>query len=219
MKERPILFSGPMVRAILDGRKTQTRRVVKPQPLHEEFAVCKYHKTLVDKKGNTYPSDEDRFGICDVDGEWSVECPYGQVSDRLWVREAWAVSNIYDDTRPANICKELLKENPGKAPTKVKYPASDSLSSGIRIRPSIHMPRWASRITLEITGVRVERLNDISKADAIAEGIEDVDPRTADKFAIPGVLYRFQHLWESINGPGSWADNPWVWAIEFRKHT
>lgn len=167
IKERPILFGAPMVRAILDGRKTQTRRIVKPQPFDDDFELTTYHEACVDRRGNHYPACNETFGISSRSAEWSIRCPCGQVGMKLWVRENWAVSNIYDDTRPSRICSELLQENPGRAPTKVKYPATDSLSSGIRIRPSIHMPRWASRIDLEITDIRVERLNEISEGDAI----------------------------------------------------
>jgi hypothetical protein len=229
MKERPILFSGSMVRAILEGRKSQTRRVVKPQPLHGEFAVCKYHKTLVDKKGNTYPSDEDRFGICDVDGEWSIECPYGSAGARLWVRETARATA----TEEGIDCIHYMADDHCRAIMVSEYgPWRKMRAYGgghARAVPSIHMPRWASRITLEITGVRVERLNDISEEDAIAEGIESrlvsPDSMTYD------VMYKnyltgnfdqveqgsYQSLWEMINGTDSRVSNPYVWVIEFKR--
>lgn len=198
MKERPILFSGPMVRAILDGRKSQTRRVVKPQPLHGDFAVCKYHKTLVDRNGNTYPSDEDRFGICDVDGEWSVQCPYGQVGDRLWVRETFVVC---DDS-------SIFYRADGKPDPW----------DGVKWKPSIFMPRLASRITLEITGVRVERIHDLSHDDAIAEGFQGQGWKVSDdRSPIVYPCHEFRQLWIKLNGEGSWASNPWVWVIEFKR--
>jgi len=203
MKERPILFSGPMVRAILDGRKTQTRRIVKPKPLHEEFVVCKYHKTLVDKKGNTYPSDVDHFGICDVDGEWSIECPYGQVGDRLWVREAFA-----DVPCPADEPHPRLRIGPNGEGITWKADWTSN-PSGFKWKPSIHMPRWASRITLEITEVAVERLNDISYDDCINEGWHPACGQGAD--------FWYQELWNEINGPDSWAANPWVWVVSFKR--
>ena len=227
MKERPILFSGPMVRAILDGRKTQTRRMVKPQPLHGEFVVCKYHKTLVDKKGNTYPSDEDRFGICDVDGEWSVECPYGQVSDRLWVRETYrqtcdkkswgCVQYRADESLRLMLCDENGEGDP--IGTKMhREPLQKIEKKGPRWRPSIHMPRWASRITLEITGVRVEQIHDLSHDDAIAEGFQGQGWKVSDdRSQIVYPCHEFRQLWIKLNGEGSWASNPWVWVIEFKR--
>jgi hypothetical protein len=175
MRERPILFSAPMVRALLAGTKTQTRRIVK----------------------GGIPFDDD-FEI--------VASPYGDPGDRLWVRE----SHWWFKDEPDNSCgyypPKLTRED-------VEYRADGD--DGRKVwRPSIHMPRWASRITLEVTGVRVERLQDISEADARAEGVEpNAFERTADNYG--SVLYR--RLWESINGPGSWDANPWVWVVEFRR--
>jgi hypothetical protein len=218
VKERPILFSGPMVRAILDGRKTQTRRIIKPQPhpLNGNFEVCHYYGSHIDRHGIQQPDDDLSFGICDVDGEWGIKCPFGQDADHLWVRESWSVSNIYDNVSPSNICVNLPK-GPGRPPTKVLYPATDSISDCIRRRPSIHMPRWASRITLEISGVRVERLQNISLKDAIAEGVEWNSSPTRQGNTNPKSA--FKHLWEQINGEGAWHANPWVWVIEFKKIT
>ena len=200
MRERPILFSAPMVRAILSGSKSQTRRVVKYQA-----------PDLVDDDG--WPLvDRSIDGIGEVRGA----CPYGQSGDRLWVREDWRASLAYELTPPRDI-------PPGK-PIAYQADGAGSLPhfNAGKLRPSIHMPRWAGRITLEVTGVRVERLQDISKADAIAEGIArhadgngfhtkdgwhySADPRES-----------FASLWEYINGHGSWDANPWVWAVEFRR--
>lgn len=163
-KERPILFSAPMVRAILEGRKTQTRRICKAQPPAD---------ALWGSNGAEWMWLEDRDDVADR----AIRCPYGVVGDRLWVREThqalWA-----EDTAP-----DLdFAESAGNG-WVVRYPATDGLidihdetkcgeTTGPWCRPSIHMPRWASRIALEVTGVRVERLNDISEADALAEGIE-----------------------------------------------
>jgi len=201
MKEHPILFSGPMVRALLDGCKTQTRRAMKPQPT--EF-VGGPGVTLRDgSPAPLVPLDDsvEPYGR-------EIVCPYGQPGDRLWVREAHAVD--------------------GK---KVFFRAGHEESEGagprvdIRWRPSIHMPRWASRITLEVTTVRVERLQDISEADAIAEGCTQnhngyywggPHPVSGLK-QLATAKGAYQDLWESINGPDSWAANPWVWAIEFRR--
>ncbi len=208
-KERPILFSGPMIRAILDGRKTQTRRVVKPQP----------------------PADHPFPQPCVNDGYWwndskddhddvsfwptystCLPCPYGKPGDRLWVREAWAVVPHVTDNGP----KHRAKGDGTGVTWRADWNANPS---GFKWKPSIHMPRWASRITLEITGVRVERLGDISEADAIAEGCGVYSEGEWLNHVECGItrVQRFHELWESINGPESWAANPWVWVIEFQK--
>lgn len=188
VKERPILFSAPMVRAILYGRKTQTRRIMK-----------------------------DPFN----------DCPYGKPGDRLWVRETWANVKTEPTWTGAAMCEEgqiVYRADFGPEPVDWNW------------RPSIHMPRAASRINLEITGIRVERLNDISESDAVAEGIESFRPVPGDgpgsiydgyiykdytgKNAVPYFITdpreSFRTLWESINGPGSWGKNPWVWVIDFQ---
>ncbi|MEQ1751860.1 MAG: hypothetical protein ABL974_20730, partial [Prosthecobacter sp.] len=158
MKECPILFSGPMVRAILDGRKTQTRRIVKPQPSYLVESKCStYATSLVDRHGDLYPGLA-AFGVYSEEEAWP--CPYGQPGDRLWVRE----THRYDGLDP-NIAKQM------RDPKTVQH-RSDADDEFVKWLPSIHMPRWASRITLEIVSVRVERLQDITEADAIAEGIE-----------------------------------------------
>jgi hypothetical protein len=186
-KERPILFKGEMVRAILDGSKTQTRRIA------EEFDGFQN----MDKLLARFPNQEG--------------CPYGKPGDRLWIRETWAVSNIYDKLAPSAICKDLPK-GPGHAPTKVLYPSTDRISEGIKLRQSIFMPRWASRILLEVTDIRVERLNAIGDADALAEGCSSDSMLSGDCLASV-----YARLWESIHGPGSWYANPWVWVIGFRR--
>lgn len=190
MKERPILFNAAMVRAILDGRKTQTRRVVKHHP-SDDGNMC-----LVDHGDGWWPyrSDDSESPVVNGGDEIPYSCPYGQPGDRLWVRETWAkVSG--DREEPDAIAYRADSENQAEVWT-----------------PSIHMPRWASRITLEVVSVRVERLQDISRGDAMAEGCpfpnmaEGDDPRKW-----------YADLWEQINGPGSWAENPWVWVVEFRR--
>jgi hypothetical protein len=183
MTERGILLSAPMVRALLDGSKTQTRRVVKPEPIVAEFGMCR----LVDSKDRP------------------IVCPYGQSGDRLWVRETWA---------------------PTALDGVFQYRASSGLP-GTTWRPSIHMPRAASRILLEITGVRVERLQDISEDDCWAEGIDAVDGALDDMTIIDlakrmdrscyDAVPTYAALWESINGAGIWDANPWVWVIEFKQ--
>jgi hypothetical protein len=178
MKERPILFSGPMVRAILEGRKTQTRRVIKPvQPR--------------------------------ADGRWPAgrnpidDCPYGASGDRLWVRETW-----------------------GHCDGGTCYRASEAdsvLPDDGRWRPSIHMPRWASRIALEVTDVRVEPLNSVSEEDAKSEGVtipsydRDLKPVEVDGFVSGAARIAFKELWANINGLDSWDANPWVWVISFKR--
>ena len=203
VKERPILFSGPMVRAIIEGRKTQTRRVIKPK---HEFFVDDGHDGI---NRVYYP--------CYVTGEpepQEILCPYGSVGERLWVRETWAVVPKVSDDGP----KHKAKGDGTGATWRADWNGNPS---GFPWKPSIHMPRWASRITLEVTGVRVERLNDISEADAYSEG---VTIPSHYKFASNGrpndrneARVTFETLWESINGPESWPLNPWVWVVEFKR--
>ncbi len=211
MKERPILFSGPMVRAILDGTKTQTRRVVKPTPeANQQLGLSigsSGFRFAVDKNPTIYPE------IRRI--RW--DCPYGQPGNRLWVREAHAFSVIDPESL------DDWKEDPDN--WEVIYRADEAQpdegwrdGNGKAIsapwRPSIHMPRTACRITLEITGVRVERLRDITEADSVAEGA----PWAACGSPQEGThKVGFAQLWESINGSGSWDANPWVWAVEFRR--
>jgi hypothetical protein len=192
MKERPILFSAPMVRAILDGRKTQTRRVCKVQPVvRPDLSPSGLLAWLVD--AGTY-----MFGDKPMP-EFVNRCPYGRPGDHLWVREAFVF---------------CLDDKFGPIPDSVIYRADEGNADWSHgWKPSIHMPRCASRILLEITSVRVERLNDISEADARAEGYAEI-PGSANQMA-PAAW--FEGLWESINGPGSWNDNPWVWVVEFRR--
>lgn len=204
-KERPILFSGAMVRAILAGRKTQTRRAVKPQPTHFLGGPG-----ITDDRGNPFPRSP---AIEDGDYSRVITCPYGQPGDRLWVRETWCP--IYPQDPHYN----------GGHPIGIDYKASHSRESHQwrvmddlgtrRWKPSIHMPRWASRIALEITGVRVERLQDISPDDSIAEGAWKIEDRELARGHEAVAAYR--QLWEQINGAGSWDANPWVWVIEFKR--
>lgn len=203
MKERPIIFSTPMVRAILAGEKTQTRRVVKLKPWQQ-----------IEERDDGAPwpwmYDDDR-----ADDHW-LPCPYGQAGDRLWVREAWRVVWSSDNEPP----REL------DAAYRFWYEADAPLQDGYgKLRPSIHMPRFASRITLEITSVRVERLQGISEADAVAEGVTPKwEPGFSGRLmkAIGGFSFRpaasaYADLWESLHGPGSWDANPWVWVVEFKR--
>ena len=197
MKEHPILFSTPMVQAILDGRKTQTRRVIL----------------------NARPSDG--FPL----GKWKGYCPYGQVGDKLWVRETWATINCYDDTKPSELPHTVpfwFCDTNGDDPTG----CGDDKG---KTRPSIFLPRWASRITLAITEIRVHRLQDISGKDAIAEGCGDIgivpintammltNTKTIKDCHRALAANLFNERWDSINGEKyPWERNPWVWAISFK---
>jgi len=230
MKEGPILFSAPMVHAIRDGRKTQTRRIIKPQP-SLEFApiVGPYHRTLVDKRdGEQYPSPQIYWGAADEREDYP--CPYGQPGDRLWVRETWNYE--WAGRAEVNRVRYFAGGYNEDVPQNYPYPRA---REG-KWRPSIHMPRWASRITLEITAVRVERLQDISETDAATEGCALARwyqpcglPESAQQnLGATGQVWNetwdagcyrngFATLWERINGRGSWAANPWVWVVEFRR--
>lgn len=193
VKERPILFSGEMVRAILEGRKTVTRRTIKPQPEYVDSGG-RIHKL------KNLSAREQEIGIAGL----LRDCPYGKPGERLWVRETW---------RPCKVPQHGDSQC-------VEYRATDYCKAGHLTalnrtgwKPSIHMPRWASRLTLEITEVRVERLARISESDCLAEGInlEEADRTYASAVAA------FAGLWDSINGKGSFYNNPWVFVISFRK--
>jgi len=202
MTERPILFQGDMVRALLDGSKTQTRRIFKPD------------RMTWDTNGR-YTTHAMRDGELTITGSgpfkpnsWLHYCPYGQPGDRLWVRENFCP--IYPQDPAYN----------GGQPIEYDYQATyqhgdrlgDLLGIVKKWKPSIHMPRAASRITLEITAVRIERLQDISRGDAMAEGCPFPNMANGDD---PRKWYA--DLWNTINGTGSWDANPWVWVVEFKR--
>ena len=202
IKERPILFSAPMVRALLDGRKTQTRRLVKPQPAN---LTAEMERVLPEA------------WACGFVG---VKCPYGALGDRLYVRETWKPHSTFAGMKPRDIPR-----------THVFYKADEAYApSNTPWVPAIHQPRWASRLTLEVTEVRVERLRDISTADILAEGAP-VDPDHQDgtqdgsnpvmclgenAWTTQSPLAWWHRLWASINGEESWTANPWVWAVSFK---
>lgn len=211
-KQRPILFSGPMVRAILDGRKKQTRRFIKPQPVGADFHSPEWFSPCVVGRDGEQRPGPDTFGISQYDGEWSIKCPFGAPGNILWVRETWKAMDA--DWKVVEAPDDL----DGTRWPHVSYradhidPNSDGPANPIKWRTPIHMPRWASRITLEIEAIHVERLHDISEADAIAEGCQCA--------GVPGSLTNrkaYAKLWESINGKGSWDSNPWVWVLEFNR--
>lgn len=204
MKERPILFSGPMVRALLAGTKTQTRRVVKKS---ESWPMSAVRATMLESRGTAMAVDAQR---CTYGPE--IKCPYGKPGDRLWVREAWGLHAYGDDTDWLKGCCTAMDLDDHVIAYRADWgPLQDSC----HWRPSIHMPRAASRTTLEIAAVRVERLQDISEADALAEGVKNSLHLPGGRFA----RENFAHLWWTINGDGSWEENPWVWVVEFRRLT
>lgn len=220
MNERPIIFSAPMVRAILEDRKTQTRRVVKlpSAPMHlgtwEPFMAGGYlDKACTMKAQEMLTLSHTRTGQC-------VACPYGVPGDQLWVRETLRTHEHFGF--PLGECPQI-KPLQGR----VWSYAADNLPDHTGSRPSIHMPRWASRITLEVVNVRVERLQDISSKDIIAEGA--VDRPHVDQFgmnpvsAFDGKVYLdlrslWAAGWDSINDSRApWSSNPWVWVLEFKR--
>lgn len=241
MTDRPILFSAPMIKALLAGRKTQTRRLVNPQPFADGYYEGEVDCTFVPAPASNLQAYA-RFGAAAVGGgaiRTETFTPRIQPGDTLWVREAWGCHWSTDDQKPSEIDPDLWS---------VRYFADDyvrpaardgsvaELGQFKRKRPSMFMPRWASRLTLPVTDVRVERLQDISEEDAIAEGItcENVivgmacygGPPvevTADRYFFDGcddegfedAVSAYAALWDSINGAGAWAANPWVTATTF----
>lgn len=231
-KKKPILFSGPMVRAILDGTKSQTRRVMKVQPPDESYQLgtC---------MSSTVPRDVDRVrwlkmvGLSIEDASEYFTGPY-PVGTELWVRETWRTFNILDREKPS--------EMPLKTPIQFRADnvflhsdATPDFHLSGRWRPSIFMPRWASRITLRVTDVRAKRVQDISEEDALAEGVREI---TKDGMVKKYAVYdfgdysstpwqdmprdtktAFRVLWDSINAKRgySWKSNPWVWCYTFER--
>lgn len=219
MSERPILFNGEMVRAILDGRKTQTRRVVKPQPIQpcDGAYFDKYNKG---PQWNWWTKDNKQCL------DQIIKCPFGKPGDRLWVRETWGINHLEHGWS-----KQVSKLNPKDLEGYILYRADGDWEDQFEQtdgdcppwRPSIHMPRWASRITLEIKNVRVERLQDISEGDAKAEGCskscypeEYESDHETGYFSPKSYGSDFNYIWDSVYGKESWEANPWVWVVEFQ---
>lgn len=219
MKERPILFSTPMIKAILEGRKVTTRRVMKPQP-------------HLGRYGNGEIIRDDYFVLGDIPltedcrYRWIETCPYGKIGDKLWVRESAFISGkkftdsrtmAYDHIESPETCRRDKDGDYRYVSYCADLANGDSEYArdyGIKITPSIFMPRWASRITLEITDIRVERLNDITEEDAKAEGVDYIP----DAPAALSHRTSFAGLWDKINGKTHpWKSNPFCWAISFRK--
>ena len=210
MRERPILLNGDMVRAVLNGSKTQTRRILTPRQLKMIDAAASVGECYPLESGQHHANSQSYYR------EW---CPFGEVGDRLWVRETWMPDAPRDGTwgdvefygckdSPLSMIPERYRK-----PEHCIHRASWDGSEMVGWTPSIHMPRWASRITLEITGVRVEQLHSITLGDICKEfgcGLYDFRPAT----------YGFQvweELWRSIYGEESWQANPWVWVIDFKR--
>jgi hypothetical protein len=238
MKERPILFSAPMVRALLDGSKTQTRRAAK---LPHMNPLGKWEPVSWGGPDGGRTREGQAVPLQQVIGHSRtgelIGCPYGQPGDRLWVREAFAIESTQDYEGDPGIVPALgpvkWQDDDGyrlipryrasEPDTLLMIAPSEKDDVGMRWKPSIHMPRWASRLLLEITEVRVERLQDISQTDARAEGAPPSHP------SIDAVSRDFGHpdfsrswyaqLWDQINGAGAWAANPWVWAVSFKRIT
>ncbi len=200
MRERPILFSGSMVEAILDGRKTQTRRVIHPQPdecIWFDVQPTPYRHVINPQQPNVVHKN-------------IIKCPYGKVGDSLWVRETWCLDiedpYVIPKTQPLGV--------------EIFYRADGEILMGDQIctsvwKPPIFMPRWASRITLEITNIRVERVKDISARDVIAEGVWDKTHTLGDL----NWQREWIEKWNAVNKKRGydWDSNPWVWVLEFRQ--
>lgn len=209
MKERPIIFNAHSVQAILAGEKTQTRRVVKPQPAGNDFGKAFGYPpgSYTDNSGDLWP------------------CPYGATGDRLWVREAWLpdppIDGSWDDS--------LFNDGSGKLnydaiPERFRSPdyclyKTDWKGEEISWRSPMFMPRWASRINLLVTAVRVERLQDITEADAIAEGVQAPVTGSSEWGEPAEAVYEFMRLWDAMHAKRgySWESNPYVWAVTFER--
>lgn len=221
MKTRPIIFSAEMIRAILDGRKTQTRRVVKLDSRYHPKAL-KYTKRFGYEDGMFYPCSQLSLRVK------GVKCPYGQVGDRFFVRETWQYYDWTEDGQPY-ICYKAdnaiaLCDYPEELDDEIvsvweslskteNYKKHGNRAADSKWRSPLHMPRWASRIDLEIKTVRVERIQDIDAGDIFQEGIEKI---SHDRI---GPRNRFINLFDSINGKSGygWNKNPWVWVIQFKR--
>lgn len=211
---RPILFSAPMVRALLAGNKTQTRRVIKPQPDHRGV----FEPAMAPGIG----AKLNKFAVKADVGFKPIKCPYGRVGELLYVKETWrpqiAHSHGIDscDCEDVNVTYIADGEFRHHYDDKKNFYIPDDWQMPEAADkgnvPSIFMPRWASRLTLEITAIRAERLHDISENDAVAEGCSG----KIDGLELPSEQYR--DLWKSINGNKSWNANPWVWVVQFKVH-
>lgn len=221
MTERGMIFNGEMVRAILDGRKTQTRRIMKNQPEHSGLGL----RRVIDSKNG---SDDGKYfwSLSDACGlkirSKSFTCPFGSVGDRIWVREAFRVHSRATDV--ATLVYKASERNSWTEQThRVPVSVCNKPATPEKWKPSLHMPRWASRLLLEITDVRVERLREISQADAEAEGVGKLKKGFWKNYQPGWTEFQltargsFATLWKSIYGDESWYADPWVWVIEFKR--
>jgi hypothetical protein len=248
VSERPILFSAPMVQALLAGRKTQTRRTMKIQPPASGYQLARCESSTAKRdEGRLHwiKTSEDGYRVEDGKQPY-FDCPYGKPGDRLWVKEGFVIQHDvegeelpFSDGRPVLSPTEEDAQYVNWSWQQPHYRATDPMPELVCCKKShrncdvcinpwitpLFMPRWASRITLEITEVRVQRLQEISEEDAIAEGCTDGGCNNCGNSswpnpcgcASPEPLYvdAYAHLWESINGAGSWNLNPWVWCVSF----
>lgn len=215
--ERGMIFNAEMVWALLYGRKTQTRRIMKPQPTLDDF-VCPYEGP---RGGHIWPSRNHQYALHvetmlqNGEGCWgglaSDACHFGEIGDRIWVRETFRVHSRATDVATL-VYKASVRNSWTEQTHRVPVAVCNKPATPEKWTPAIHMPRWASRILLEITGVRVERLKSISDGDAIREGCSTTDMKSGDCVADV-----FARLWASIYGDESWNSNPWVWVIEFKR--
>ncbi|HHU0322947.1 TPA: hypothetical protein ACT9XL_000162 [Klebsiella aerogenes] len=212
MTERGMIFNGEMVRAILDGRKTQTRRPIK-------WKQTRFTEIGEREDGSKWPWSEDAEHACDY---WHP-CPFGAVGDRIWARETFRVHSRATDVATL-VYKASVRNSWTEQTHRVPVAVCNKAATPEKWTPSLHMPRWASRILLEITDVRVERLNAISEEDARAEGIIDGgclncgEPEPCGcANPEPDATDAFAYLWQSIYGQENWNANPWVWVIEFKR--
>jgi len=234
VKERPILFSAPMVRAILNGAKTQTRRIVKPQPPAPEAVKSMSGDTYhwfndVNSKPAHFRVAGAVWAVRKLDYPTEIVCPYGAPKERFWLRETYYQVGHWEPVDTKRTRGGRLKWRFVSDSEDIRFDAPDSFRKGRHSadpatstwhkRLGRFMSRRYSRIDLEIVNVRVERLNDISEADALAEGgycpfCEDEPCMCIPKWS---AVEWYADLWNHINGPGSWELNPWVWCIEFRR--
>jgi hypothetical protein len=225
MTERPILFSAEMVRAILDGRKTQTRRVAPIRELnilqHPGDMITWSVSFLKAVKGVLSSHSGGKFSDLQARSIIASQFnPYGKPGDLLWVRETWGAVWPADEPVPLRQCEIEYRADlpPGCTDRPGEWPADEGNGPEVpKWRPSIHMPRWASRITLRITDIRVERLQDITEDDARAEGCDSAAWEDEAGNGINSYRESFAFLWGQIKGPGAWDENPWVWVVVFER--
>nr|WP_202902019.1 hypothetical protein [Pectobacterium odoriferum] len=211
MKERGMIFNAEMVRAILDGRKTQMRRIIKNQPFDRSQYRHDHQIEIISGRSENGDEVDGLYAYTkSTGGTWSAKCPFGQPGDRLWVRETSGLQVRRDALGGTGEFRVYRASNPDA----IRFTTASGKIYPIKWIPSIHMPRCASRILLEITDVRVERLKHIPRDGIIAEGYPAERATDGGEYD-PFLWYR--DLWESIYGAGSWQANSWIWVIEFKQ--